>query len=57
MPRLTEDQIDELNEPVCTLATLRPSNDWPDDVKMLIGAARRVQKLYGFEVVTFSLND
>lgn len=57
MPTIDTDTIDELNEPVCTIADLRPDNDWPNEVKALVAQARKVKKLFGFEVVTFSLED
>ena len=57
MPEIDSDTIDELNEPVCTIANLRPDNAWPDEVKALVAQARKVKALFGFEVVTFSLED
>lgn len=55
MPTIDEDTIDDLCEPVCSLAELRPDNAWPNEVKKLIAAARDVKKLYGFRVVTIKL--
>lgn len=55
MAIIDEDTIDALNEPVCTIADLRPDNAWPDEVKALVAQARKVKALYGFAVVTFSL--
>lgn len=44
--------LDEMIEPVCKLAAMKPMNDWPDDIKRLVAEARKVQRAYGFEVET-----
>lgn len=53
----SDDTIEELIGPVCTIADLKPTNDWPAEVRTLIAAARSVKKLYGFEVHTMMLED
>ena len=47
---MAEPSVDDLIEPVCFLAALRPTNDWPNEVKRLVAAARAVKERYGFEV-------
>ena len=53
------DIMDILTDAVCELANLRPTNEWPEEVWLLIGAARAVKSLYGMEVevVKLSLRD
>ena len=53
--QLAEDVMDKLTEHVCDLAALRPTSEWPEEVRALVGAARRVKALYGMEVVKLDL--
>lgn len=55
MAKPDEDLIDDLVDPVCHIADLKPSNDWPDNLKSLVGYARRVKEEFGFHVETISL--
>lgn len=48
---LSDETLDDLLQPVCTIANLRPQSDWPEEVRGLVGFARQVKKKFGFEVV------
>ena len=53
MPKvLDEEAFDELIGTVCLIAELEPTNDWPDELKSLVDAARRVKAVFGFHVET-----
>lgn len=52
---IDDDLIEELIGPVCFIADLHPNNKWPEDLRSLVGFARRVKRLYGMEVVDIKL--
>lgn len=49
---ISSETLDELLQPVCAIANLRPQEDWPEEVRGLVGWARQVKKKFGFEVVS-----
>lgn len=36
---------------------MNPEPDWPKELKELVKWARKVKERYGFEVVTFAMDD
>ena len=52
---LDQDVLDDLIGPVCHIADLRPNNEWPEELRGLVGFARRTKALFGFAVVTTKL--
>lgn len=53
----TDDELDELIGPVCHIADLKPQDHWPEDLRALVGFARKVKEGFGFSVVTMSTTD
>lgn len=49
-PFTTEKILDDLIGPICHIAALVPTNEWPRDLQVLIGLARKVKDSLGFQV-------
>ena len=57
MPKvLDEEAFDALIGPVCLIAELEPVDDWPDELRALVDAARHAKAAFRFHVETSAMD-